>query len=126
MIAIDVNVGRCNDATLCDPDDVNMGALSTSINADVSGLGGLVSAGSGGEIAVKYTAGARLKLGVTLDNGLPKVYVLPGTGVAVKGRFQATGLELQCHSGTVLRRRRYERQARLRQRHAGGSGRRRL
>ncbi|MDQ1496619.1 MAG: hypothetical protein QOG69_3102, partial [Actinomycetota bacterium] len=99
MISIDVNVGRCNDATLCDPADVNMGALSTSINADVSGLGGLVSAGSGGEIDVKYTAGARLKLGVTLDNGVPKVYVLPGTGVAVKGRFQATGLSFNATLG---------------------------
>ena len=56
MIAIDVNVGRCNDATLCDR------PTSTWARVDIDqrrcqGLGGLVSAGSGGR-SPKYRRSA--------------------------------------------------------------------
>ncbi|MEO6570140.1 MAG: hypothetical protein ABIO83_01190 [Ilumatobacteraceae bacterium] len=99
LVVLDLDVGRCNSSTLCDPTDVNADPLTTSINADVDGLGGLVSASSGGDVGVEYDAGARLKLGFALSATAPQIYVMPGTGLDLAGRFFADGLDFEAAFG---------------------------
>lgn len=98
LVTIDLNIGRCNDATLCPGDPVNMDALSSPINADVDGLGGLVAAGGDGQVDVKYSASARIKIGLDLS-GTPQIYVMPTTGISLKGRFEATSLNFDATLG---------------------------
>lgn len=99
VVVLDLFVGRCNDPTLCDPGDVNMPALTSSINADVDGLGGLVSASSDGDVTVGYDAGARLKLAFAPSLASPQVWVMPGTGVELAGRFAADALDVSAALG---------------------------
>ncbi|MEO6651208.1 MAG: hypothetical protein ABIP17_00950 [Ilumatobacteraceae bacterium] len=100
VIVLDLAVGRCNDATLCpDPGAVNMLARSSSINADIDGLGGLVSASSDGDVSVGYNAGARLKLAFAPSLSSPQVFVMPGTGIDLSGRFSADDLNFAAALG---------------------------
>jgi hypothetical protein len=99
VVVLDLFVGRCNDATLCDPSEVNMPALTSSINADVDGLGGLVSANSDGDVSVGYHAGARLKLAFAPSLTAPQVWVMPGTGVELAGQFSADALNFSAALG---------------------------
>ena len=100
VIVLDLSVGRCNDAALCPAAGaVNMPARSSSINADVDGLGGLVSANSDGDVGVKYNAGARLKLAFAPSLSSPQVYVMPGTAIELAGQFFADDLNFEAALG---------------------------
>ena len=93
VVVLDLAVQRCNTATLCDAEEVNGDTdLKTNINADIEGLGGLVSASSAGDLSVGYNAEARIKLGFTLSLSAPQVYVMPGTGIDLAGEFNAEDL----------------------------------
>jgi Ca2+-binding RTX toxin-like protein len=102
VVVLDLQVGRCNDDALCDTtsgDDANMPPLISSINADVDGLGGLVSASSDGDVGVKYNANARLKLAFALSLTTPQVYVMPDTGITLAGQFFADDLNFEAAFG---------------------------
>lgn len=101
VIVLDLAVGRCNDADLCpESGAVNMPAdLKSSINADIDGLGGLVSATSGGDVNVSYNAGARLKLAFAPSLSTPQVFVMPGTGIDLAGQFSAGDLSFSAALG---------------------------
>jgi Ca2+-binding RTX toxin-like protein len=99
LITLDLQVGKCNADALC-PGAANMPALTTDINASVSGLGDLVSVDSAGDIDVSYNAAARLKLGFQLTGtGAPQVYVMPETGIDLQGRFNASALNFKASLG---------------------------
>ncbi|MDH3540831.1 MAG: hypothetical protein OEP52_12585, partial [Acidimicrobiia bacterium] len=102
VVVLDLNIGRCNDDALCDTtpdDDANAAALTSSINADVDGLGGLVSASSDGDVSVSYNASARLKLGFALSISSPQVYVLPDTGINLSAQFVTDALDFEAAFG---------------------------
>ena len=100
VVILDLNIGRCNADALC-PGAANMPALTTSLNADVDGLGGLVSASSDGDITVGYNAAARLQLAFALSGGTPQVWVMPDTGMLLQGQFDATDLNFTAAFGPI-------------------------
>ena len=104
-VVLDLAVQRCNTDTLCDADQVNGDTgLTTNINADIEGLGGLVSASSAGDLSVGYNAEARIRLGFALSLSSPQVYVMPDTGIELAGQFSAEDLNFTAALGpfTVL------------------------
>ena len=104
-VVLDLAVQRCNTDALCAADQVNGDTgLTTNINADIEGLGGLVSASSAGDLSVGYNAEARIRLGFALSLSNPQVYVMPDTGIELAGQFSAEDLNFTAALGpfTVL------------------------
>jgi Ca2+-binding RTX toxin-like protein len=99
MLVVDLRALRCTSDSLCGTGLHNALPITTKLAADFGAAGGLVDASADGNITLDYSADARLKLGVALNGTTPEVYVLPDTGLMVKGKFESSGINLQATIG---------------------------
>ncbi|MBW3668521.1 MAG: hypothetical protein KY443_04835 [Actinobacteria bacterium] len=104
-ITIGLNYQRCtgfgSDPTaFCDGKAPNADPIEAPLNVGLGSAGSIAGVGANADVEVSYNAAARLDVAVPVST-TPSVEVLPTTGLTLKGRFEASNVDLSANIGPI-------------------------